>query len=98
MIIYMWGRKVERCRWIGDGNVRVAQSRSARFSTSVAQHWADPLVQSGAWRSSRTGAAMAAAAKATTAVMVNCILGEFDWLVGVGLVEKNWVCKKCLRM
>lgn len=62
------------------GNVRVAQSRSARLRTSVAQQRGEPPVQTGSWRCSIAGAAMAAAAKATT--VKNCILkvgGKVVW-------------------
>lgn len=55
-------------------NLRVAQSRSARLRTSVAQQSGLPPVQTGSWRSSReAGAATAAAAKAAMMVK-NCIL------------------------
>jgi hypothetical protein len=59
-------------------NVRGAQSRLAKFRTSVAQQTAVEPEQRGSWRLSRVGAAMAAAAKART--MENCIL----MVVGLG--------------
>ena len=59
--------------------VRGAQSRLARFKTSVAQHTGVPEEQRPAWRSSRGAAKAAVAAKARTAVMVNCMLKVDVW-------------------
>lgn len=73
--------------WIG--NVRVAQSKSARFRTSVAQHCAVVPEQTTAWRSSSsTGAERAMVAKkevmmvVKSMVMVMRLLVWFGWLVG----------------
>ena len=64
----------------------------ARFKTSVAQQTGVPEAQSPAWRSSRGAAKAAVAAKARTAVMVNCIL-KVGWLV---LKKKEVLVWKCV--
>ena len=63
----------------------MAQSKSARFRTSVAQHWGVPELQRPSWRSSR-GAAKAATAKARTVVKSMLIAG---WLMIVVEVEEG---------
>jgi len=70
--------------WIEDAkDVRGAQSKLARFRTSVAQQTGLPEEQRPTWRSSRGAAKAAVAAKATMAVMVNCILkvGWVGWFL-----------------
>jgi hypothetical protein len=70
-------------------DVRVAQSKLARFRTSVAQQTGVPEEQRPTWRSSR-GAAKATVAKATMVAMVNCIL-MVGWLSFLGKEDEVMV-------